>query len=362
MEYFNYPVSSVLLSSAAEKKIPVNGTFELTQNCNFNCKMCYVHNCKIKKSVASADVWHRVFDEAQKNELLYVLVTGGEPLTHPEFGRIFNDVAGRGMLTILNTNGYLIDDETIRVLKKTPPVRINITLYGTSDSTYQALCGVADGFSVVSRNISRLTENGFNVNLNMTVVNDNINELRDMVAFADERKLEIRPTTYIFGSASGDNSCRPDAECAAKTAVELYFLRHSENEIKVRAKEMLFLLAKATETDKKTDARGITCRAGSCSYWVHADGRVSYCGMTGEEKAKNLFECGFGEAWTAAVKAADEVKKPKKCLSCRYRFVCNACHAMLVSDGATGEKINETYPCIYHRTYTDYFLERDSQL
>ena len=28
--------------------IPVSGTFELTQRCNFNCEMCYVHDCKQK--------------------------------------------------------------------------------------------------------------------------------------------------------------------------------------------------------------------------------------------------------------------------------------------------------------------------
>lgn len=28
--------------------IAVSGTFELTQRCNFNCEMCYVHDCTKK--------------------------------------------------------------------------------------------------------------------------------------------------------------------------------------------------------------------------------------------------------------------------------------------------------------------------
>ena len=40
-----------LSMQAGLKKIPLNGAFELTSRCNFNCKMCYIHNPSRDKSV-----------------------------------------------------------------------------------------------------------------------------------------------------------------------------------------------------------------------------------------------------------------------------------------------------------------------
>ena len=37
-----------LHDKGAREGIPVSGTFELTQRCNFSCEMCYVHDCKQK--------------------------------------------------------------------------------------------------------------------------------------------------------------------------------------------------------------------------------------------------------------------------------------------------------------------------
>ena len=35
--------SELLFAKAAEKGIPLSGSFELTSRCNLDCKMCYIH-------------------------------------------------------------------------------------------------------------------------------------------------------------------------------------------------------------------------------------------------------------------------------------------------------------------------------
>lgn len=358
MEFFNYPVSSGLLEKACRQRIPVNGTFELTDGCNFNCKMCYVHSCKKKAVFRPASDWLKLFDEAAENSLLYVLLTGGEPLTHPEFCEIYSGLAKKNVLTILNTNGYLIDKKTTDFLKRIPPVRINVTLYGTTNETYGELCGMKDGFSVVDRNITRLIESGFNVDLNMTFVKDNINLLHDMVAYAKERSLEIRPTTYVFTPNNGQCETRLSPEEAAENAVELFRLTHSHEQFAQLGDDYLRRLYAAGKTAAGQITRGTVCRAGKCSYWIHADGKISFCGMTSVPDAPSVFEGGFKDAWNFTINAAEKVQGYTACTSCRYRFVCRVCHAMTQSDGVTEDNITESYPCLYHRAYADSVIKK----
>lgn len=338
-------------------KQPINGTFELTSNCNFNCKMCYVHSCKAVSPCIPAEHWLGVIAEARKCGLLYVLVTGGEPLLHPQFREIFSYLTKFGMLTVLNTNGYLIDSSYVQFLKKHRPVRMNITLYGTSNEVYGNLCGVRDGFSVVDRNIRTLKENGFNVNLNMTFVRDNIGQMQDMIAYAKDLQLELRPTTYVFPSAGGDLSARLPAEDAARAAVKMYGLIYPPEKVKMRLESIRKSLYLADNSPVAPECSGTWCRAGKASYWIHADGKMAFCGMTDAGDMPDVFSVGFQKAWHEVCEKASRVNRPRMCTTCRYRFTCHVCHAMMQTEEICEDSVESSYPCIYYKTYADAFLK-----
>ena len=38
-----FPIGKLLTRKANQLNIPLHGVFELTSRCNFNCKMCYIH-------------------------------------------------------------------------------------------------------------------------------------------------------------------------------------------------------------------------------------------------------------------------------------------------------------------------------
>ena len=57
----DFPISRMLLAKAVRGAVPISGTFELTSRCNFNCRLCYVHNMKNseepKKQELTAAQW-----------------------------------------------------------------------------------------------------------------------------------------------------------------------------------------------------------------------------------------------------------------------------------------------------------------
>ncbi len=88
---------------------------EITRKCNLSCRHCYLgESSGIDMSVKTLE---KVLDEFEQMGGLRLIVTGGEPLLHPEFEKISSLCAGRSFRTILVTNGTLIDERTARALE-----------------------------------------------------------------------------------------------------------------------------------------------------------------------------------------------------------------------------------------------------
>lgn len=128
---------------ALEKRLPLSGTFELLPYCNMRCSMCYiVHDrpADWKDNLHSVDFWDALLDQAIEQGMLYGLITGGEPLLYPGFRELMERINKKTIHLALNSNGTLLDRETVQWLATVSPGRLNISLYGGSNETYARLC------------------------------------------------------------------------------------------------------------------------------------------------------------------------------------------------------------------------------
>lgn len=99
------------------------------------------------RSLRTVEEWLALGEEAKKHGLLYLLLTGGEPFSRPDFREILSGLHKMGFVISINSNSTMIDEQVVEWLKETPPTRINITLYGASDATYERLCRNPKGFT-----------------------------------------------------------------------------------------------------------------------------------------------------------------------------------------------------------------------
>ena len=119
-----------------------------------------------------------------------LLLTGGEPLVRSDFKEIYLKLREMGFLLNINTNATLIDEEVISWLKEVPPTRVNVTLYGASDATYERLCGNAKGFTQAVRGIRLLKDAGIVVKINCSITPHNVNDVEGIFAFAKQEGLQ----------------------------------------------------------------------------------------------------------------------------------------------------------------------------
>lgn len=346
-------ITEYLHRKASVAGIPLSGTFELTPVCNMNCKMCYVRMSRQQQEAIrplhSAKEWLALAERAKQEGMLYLLLTGGEPFLHPEFREILTGLHQMGFVISINSNGTLIDEETIQWLKTVPPTRINITLYGASDETYDRLCGNPKGFTQATKAIRLLRDAGISVKLNCSITPHNAADLPAITAFAAKEQLIVQVASYMFpplrrdASMVGQNDRFSPEDAAYYTAMVEYLLNGKEKFLS-RPEDQLPSLSMDADENCGEIGDKIRCRAGKCSFWITWEGKIMACGMFPGLSEGNVFEEDFLVVWEKVKKMADGVRLPAKCMNCNLKDTCKACAAMVVTETGCFDKVPE-YRC-----------------
>lgn len=194
-------LSSYLHAKACRAGTPLSGNFELTARCNFNCRMCYVHltpeEQRSRGRELTADEWLAIAESARSRGMLFLLLTGGEPLIRPDFRYILTELKKMGLMVSVNSNGSLIDSDWLDFFRSEPPFRFNITLYGAGNESYEALCG-RPAFTKVTENIRALKEIGVGVKLNVSMTPWNVRDMAEIHKIAEELGTPMQLATYMF--------------------------------------------------------------------------------------------------------------------------------------------------------------------
>lgn len=339
-EYITSPLTDYIFYKADNAGIPLSGTFELTPLCNFSCRMCYVRKTAkevrdSKRPMMTLDQWLTLAEEACDAGMLYLLLTGGEPTAWPDFWKLYEELIHMGLLVSINTNGSKLDDAAIQKLIQLPPRRVNLTLYGADDSTYENLCQVKNMFSKVDHSIHELLDAGIQVKLNCSLTPFNADDLEKLVAYAQERGLILDIATYMFPPLRRDESMvgsneRFTPEQAARYRLKAYQLQYGEEKYIsfLRSIQNGSVAPPGLEEGCVDPVDGkIRCRAGKSSFWVTWDGWMTPCGMMTDPKME-IQDRSFRDVWQEVMEASHRIELSGVCGKCPNMQLCHACAAM----------------------------------
>jgi radical SAM protein with 4Fe4S-binding SPASM domain len=360
-------MSTYLHSKGRRLGLPIAGTFELTAQCNFNCPMCYVHMTREQidasgKRELTTKEWLSIAEDAKNRGMVFVLLTGGEPLMRKDFFEIYQGMKKMGLYVSINTNGSMIQGEILDKFIEDPPYRINISLYGGNNETYQRMCGLPR-YNEVKENIRNLKKAGINVSLNLSITPYNCHDLEQIYKDAEELDVNVKATTYMYpsirvnGKQYGSNNRLSEKE-AAYYAVKWDKIRFGEEEFRQRAINTSKLIAEREGCPVEAD-NGIACRAGSSSFWMTWDGRMLPCGMMIEPVVYPLIH-GFDKAWEELRTLTSQIKTPDKCTTCSYKEVCGVCASVCYCETGRFDEVSD-YVCNKTKQTVEYMKQYSLQ-
>lgn len=360
-----------LYTKAAQKHIPISGTFELLPVCNLDCKMCY-----IKKSMSevrqlgglrNADDWISLGRRAADNGMLFLLLTGGEPFLYPDFQRLYTELHALGLSIDINSNGTLINEEQVAWLKKIPPRHLKISLYGASEESYRQLCGSPQAYHQVMRAFRLLKDAGIIVYSSITVTPHNYHELDDMLDLCKKMEIPVKSTSYMFPPHRSDKAhiheqYRLSPEDAARATFDI--ARHN-NDPELFDEKAREYTSEPFQNFRKYASCGqecgrMTCRGGCCTFWVTWQGEMIPCAMMDFVKAPVMDNADFLDAWNRIVYGVQEIATAAECAACPARQSCYSCAASAFCETGT-TNLRPEYPCLMTKEYLRLMKEHADQ-
>lgn len=330
-----------LFRMAGEKRIPLNGSIEVTPLCTMDCDMCFVRlsreEMEARGRLRTAAEWLSIAEEMKQAGVLFMLLTGGEPLLYPDFKELYLGLRRLGFILTINTNGTLLDEDWADFFVQNPPRRINITLYGASDRAYRELCHLPGGYERTLCAIELLRERGVHLKLNYTLTTKNAEDLSAFLDYCKERELpygidpRIMPATRER-SRSFDFSSRLSAEEAARAAHEIHRRDFPEQEafLAYCARQIAEVEARARFAAEHPETRKparSACKAGLCSFTLNWQGHMRPCVILTAPEV-DVFREGFAAAWQQIQDGMEKLLVHADCAVCPQRGLCDICPAV----------------------------------
>lgn len=328
----NFNMERMIMEKSKIEGVPVYGCIELTPLCNMKCEMCYVRMSQEEMEqqgrLRTAEEWLAAARQMQQAGMLFLLLTGGEPLIYPDFKKVYLGFRDLGMILTINTNGTMIDKEWAEFFVRNRPRRINITLYGKDEDTYHSLCHYKQGYKQTLQAVRLLTERGIDVKLNVSAASTNMDDIEEILDIGKKLGVPVRVDAYMMPAVRERKKpyamqARLTPEKAAR--IQVFSLKREMGSA-LFSKYVMQALERVEHFMPSDQPGGMTCYAGNCSFTINWQGNLRPC-VVMSTPSVNVFEKGFLPAWKEVQKECQTIKLNMKCSQCRLRPICRTCAA-----------------------------------
>lgn len=310
------------------ERVPLQVSIEVTRRCPLECLHCYnnlpMGDLDAKRREMTKEEHFRVLDELVEMGCFWILYTGGEIFARKDFLEIYTYAKKKGFLITLFTNGTIINEQIADYLAEWPPFAIEITLYGRTRETYEALTMIPGSYDRCLRGIKLLKERGLPLKLKTVATSINKHEVAGMRRFAEnELGLEFRM----------DGQINPRIDCSQSPLA----VRLSPQEVVAldmsnpKGMSEYLRLAKA-DMDKPPRLSEVDtvyfCGGGVDAFAINAFGEMGICTIS-QQETLSLGGKGVREVWENFLCEVRNRKRTRitKCVRCRIQSLCSMCPA-----------------------------------
>ncbi len=174
-------------SSRARKPIVV---WNITRTCNLRCVHCYADShAELYDGELSWEQCCGVIDDLADYGASALLLSGGEPLLHPQLPKILERATGRGLKVTISTNGTRITPALAALFKKLEVAYVGISLDGIGD-IHDEFRGVKGSFEAAIRGFRLCEEVGQKTGLRLTLTRNNVQCMEQILDFIEEQGIQ----------------------------------------------------------------------------------------------------------------------------------------------------------------------------
>jgi len=301
-----------LIAKAHSNHQPLFPTLEITQICNLACKHCYNFD-RTKQATPNNQQEHmssaqieNAIEQLRDLGALWINLSGGEPLTHPDILRFVNKASECHLIPRLKTNGLLFDEAMAERLKRAGLKGLDVSIYGASEETYEKFTkrpGKEKAFNALK--IAK--EKGFDISASIIIHKLNLSELSQMISQCQKLGVKFQLSDEI---------------------TERYDKSPGARDYEIDGNDMKMLLSSEHGQlfKYKNHEQGLQCSCAKTVIGIGFDGSVYPC-IGAPILAGNIKEQALAEIWknSPVFSKIRNLRKEdfKSCNTCDFIDHCN---------------------------------------
>ncbi|MCW4048114.1 MAG: radical SAM protein [Candidatus Bathyarchaeota archaeon] len=317
--------------------------WNITNKCNLTCSHCYINASPDaeRPNELSTDECKAFIDDVGKVGVPLLLFTGGEPLVRPDFWELAAYAKGKGLRTVISTNGTLITEEVAQRLKDTGIQYVGVSLDGFDPKTHDHIRGQSGAFQRAIEGLKNCVEIGLKSGIRVTAHKSNYKEVPDIIDMAIELGVPRFCLYWLVPSGRGIEGYLENQLTEAQVKETLDVLYYKANEVDPDVIEILtvdapqdgvYLLNRMKEENhpeyenayKLLEMTGDSCSAGDRVANVDPVGNVYPCQFSQQPDycVGNIRETLFSEMWNDP---SNEVLNKFRAKKNNLKGICGVC-------------------------------------
>jgi len=200
--------------------------WNLIRRCNLTCKHCYSISADtdFPNELSTAQIFE-VMDDLKQFKVPVLILSGGEPLLHPDIFDIARRSKDMGFYTALSTNGTLIDENNIEQIAAMGFDYLGISIDGIAE-THDKFRRKEGAFAASIKGLRLCHDQGIKVGLRFTMTQDNAEQLPQLLTLMDDEKIDKFYFSHLNYAGRGNKNRKDDVFLqTTRWAMDLLFAR-----------------------------------------------------------------------------------------------------------------------------------------
>ncbi|MBL8397053.1 MAG: heme d1 biosynthesis radical SAM protein NirJ [Candidatus Accumulibacter sp.] len=185
--------------------------WNLIRRCNLTCRHCYsISADKDFAGELTLDEIFAVMDDLKRFRVPVLILSGGEPLLHPEIFTIARRAKAMGFYVGLSSNGTLIDETRIEAITDCQFDYVGVSLDGIG-ATHDRFRRQVGAFAASLRGIRLCRDRGVKVGVRYTMTQGNAEDLPRLLELVEEEGIDRFYFSHLNYAGRGNRHRQEDA-------------------------------------------------------------------------------------------------------------------------------------------------------
>ncbi|TFH02946.1 MAG: radical SAM protein [Candidatus Thorarchaeota archaeon] len=318
---------------------PSDIRIQITSRCNHNCGHCFAssNNERVSEEL-SDDVFLRVIDQINREELNAISITGGEPLIRPKLVfKILEQLRNHPATKTLNTNGWFLTKSLATRLKEAGLNITQISLDSSIEHKHDSFRELKGSHKRALKAIENSVQAGLETHVRTTITSFNYDEMPAILEMSLKKGADRLVVKPLISSGRGSLSCEPLSSEQHRNGVAdlMNQIRVdpnlTPNHVQFLTPCFPFLV------DQEYAKYSEPCECGKSLVFIAFNGDVQPCGYA-HLTLGNLLETSLENLWSNSPHLLEwrANRLNGECLVCKFGEICQGgCRAAAYEATAT---------------------------